>query len=66
MHKQELTGGFTRKYGVKRLVWYREYDDIADAIVEEKRIKHRHRKWKLDLIEAMNSGGDDLYEALNG
>ena len=65
-HREELTGGFTKKYGVKRLVWYRDYCDIGDAIVDEKRIKRWRRKWKLEMIEAMNPGWIDLYETLNG
>ena len=65
-HREELTGGFTAKYGVKRLVWYRDYYEIGDAIIDEKRIKRWRRKWKLELIEAMNPGWDDLYETLNG
>ena len=63
-HKEEITGGFTKKYGVKRLVWYRYYDDIRDAIAEEKRIKRWRRKWKLEQIEAMNPAWNDLYEEL--
>jgi putative endonuclease len=63
-HKEEITGGFTKKYGVKRLVWYRYHDDIRDAIVDEKRIKRWRRKWKLELIEAMNSAWNDLYEEI--
>ena len=61
-HRDEVTGGFTAKYGVKRLVWYREYDDITDAIAEEKRIKKWRRAWKIELIEAVNPEWRDLYE----
>ncbi|SFU13568.1 GIY-YIG nuclease family protein [Mesorhizobium sp. YR577] len=65
-HREGLTDGFTKKYGVRRLVWYRDYVDIGDAIVDEKRIKKWRRKWKLELIEAMNPEWDNLYEVLNG
>ena len=65
-HREGLTAGFTKKYGVKRLVWYRDYPDIRDAIDEEKRIKKWRRKWKLELIEAMNPDWADLYETLGG
>ena len=65
-HREGLVQGFTRKYGVDRLVWYRDYDDIRDAIDDEKRIKKWRRKWKLDLVEAMNPDWNDLYETLNG
>lgn len=46
----------------KRLVWYQHYDDIRDAISDEKRFKGWRRKWKLELVEAMNPGWDDLYD----
>ena len=61
-HRDDIIDGFTAKYGVKRLVWYREYDDITDAIAEEKRIKKWRRAWKIQLIEAMNPEWRDLYE----
>jgi putative endonuclease len=56
--------GFTKKYGLKRLVYAEQHDRIEDAIQREKRIKHWSRKWKLDLIEAQNPDWDDLYETL--
>ncbi|MBN9036588.1 MAG: GIY-YIG nuclease family protein [Rhizobiales bacterium] len=63
-HQEDLTPGFTSRYGVKRLVWYRDYADIRDAIDDEKRIKRWRRKWKLELIEAMNPKWEDLAELL--
>ena len=36
-HREEITGGFTSRYGVKRLVWYEEFPWIIDAIKREKR-----------------------------
>ena len=64
-HREGITGGFTKKYGVHMLVWYRDYPDIRDAIEEEKRIKRWRRKWKLELIERINPDWDDLSSALN-
>jgi putative endonuclease len=60
-HREGLLQGFTRKYGCKILVWYEEHYDITDAIQREKNIKQYYRKWKLNLIEAMNPNWDDLY-----
>ncbi len=37
-HKTGATGGFTRQYGVKILVYTEAHDDIAVAIAREKRI----------------------------
>ena len=38
-HREGLTPGFTSQYGVKRLVWYEEFDWVIDAIKREKAIK---------------------------
>ena len=51
-HREELTPGFTKRYGVKQLVHAEWHDDIRKAIQREKRLKHWPRQWKLNLIEA--------------
>lgn len=63
-HKQDKVDGFTKRYGVHRLVYYEAHDDIRDAIVREKRIKKWNRQWKLELIEASNPNWHDLYDEL--
>jgi putative endonuclease len=60
-HREGILPGFTKKYGCKLLVWYEEHYDIRDAIQREKNIKRYYRKWKLNLIEAMNPDWRDLY-----
>jgi len=65
-HKNELIAGFTKKYGVHRLVWYELHDDINQAIAREKRLKRWNRAWKIRLIEESNSGWNDLYDRLTG
>lgn len=64
-HREGLIEGFSERYGVKSLVWYENYPEIATAIKREKQIKRWRRKWKFELIEAMNPRWDDLYLALN-
>jgi len=59
-HRQHSLGGFTSRYGVTRLVWYLQGDDIAAAIALEKKIKNRGRQWKIELIEAQNPDWHDL------
>jgi putative endonuclease len=56
-HQVGLAGGFTGRYGVKRLVWYEEFPWMIDAIAREKQIKNWPRRWKLDLIEKVNQAG---------
>ena len=63
-HKQDLTEGFTRKYGVHELVWYEQHADMLTAIAREKTLKEWKRAWKLELIEKMNPEWMDLYEGL--
>jgi len=65
-HRNDLVEGFTRKYGVHRLVYYEIYDDIDVAIAREKQLKGWDRAWKIKLIEKNNSGWNDLYARLLG
>lgn len=59
-HREGLIPGFTRQYGVTRLVYIETFDDIRDAIIREKRIKEWKRDWKIELIERNNPLWDDL------
>ena len=61
-HRNGTGSAFTKKYGVKRLVWYETYNMVTDAILRETTLKHWLRKWKLELIEKSNPNWDDLYE----
>ncbi|MDQ0469852.1 GIY-YIG nuclease family protein [Labrys wisconsinensis] len=63
-HREGRGSTFTRRYGLKRLVWYEAFDDIRDAIQRESAMKHWPRAWKIRLILAMNPGWADLYEGL--
>lgn len=60
-HRERLVPGFTRRHGVKLLVYFELHHDINTAILREKRIKRWHRKWKLELIEAQNPQWKDLW-----
>ena len=64
-HKNNLVGGFTKKYHVHELVCYEVYKDIYDAIAREKRMKKWKRKWKIELIEKSNPNWEDLFYALS-
>ena len=60
-HREEVAEGFTKKYGVKRLVHFEQFDDISTAIQREKTLKRWSRAWKIELIEKANPEWDDLY-----
>ena len=58
--------GFTRRYGVKRLVYFESHGDMMAAITREKQVKKWRRKWKVRLIEGMNPEWRDLWETIVG
>lgn len=64
-HKNEIADGFTKKYGIKTLVYYEVFDDPENAIRREKRLKKWPRAWKIKVIEEINPEWQDLYETLN-
>ena len=63
-HREKLAEGFTKKYGVVRLVYFEQYNDIEAAIRREKRLKKWNRAWKIRLIEENNPNWDDLYPSI--
>jgi putative endonuclease len=63
-HKNDLVEGFTKRYGVHRLVYYELHEDMTAAITREKQMKKWNRAWKLELIERQNPGWRDLWEGI--
>ena len=63
-HKNKVVAGFTKRYGVDKLVYYEVFDDPDNAIKREKRLKYYKRAWKIDLIEKNNPQWKDLYKGL--
>lgn len=63
-HKESVVPGFTKRYGVKCLVYYEVHGEIEQAIHREKRMKKWSRAMKIRLIERENPRWLDLYEAL--
>ena len=53
-HIAGQASSFTRKYGVKQLVYFETFDRAADAIAREKVLKRWRRAWKINLIEQSN------------
>ena len=62
-HRNGSLGGFTKRYGVKRLVWFELHDSIVTAIQREKSLKKYRCEWKVNLIERGNPKWADLYPA---
>ena len=60
-HKNGITGGFTKRYSVNRLVYYELLEDMNSAITREKQMKKWRRAWKIELIEKKNRDWRDLW-----
>ena len=61
-HRDGSVRGFTRRYGIKRLVWFEQHETMESAILREKQIKRWPRAWKYDLIHKENPTWRDLAE----
>lgn len=61
-HQSGLVEGFTKTYNVKKLVWYDQTTEVAEAIAQEKRMKKWNREWKINLINKGNPRWLDLSE----
>ena len=59
-HRAGLIDGFTKDYGVKRLVWFEQGASMEEAIRREKQLKKWQRQWKINLIEQENPDWRDL------
>lgn len=64
-HHSGAMAGFTKRYGLKRLVYMERFEDIRDAIQREKNLKHWPRAWKARLILDSNPEWRDLFDDLN-
>ena len=65
-HKDGKGGAFTKKYSVKKLVYFERGGDVNAAILREKQIKAGSRQKKIDLINSINPEWKDLLEELFG
>jgi putative endonuclease len=63
-HREGLADGFTKRHGLKRLVYVERHDDITLAIQREKLLKHWSRSWKVQSILRENPEWEDLSDRL--
>jgi putative endonuclease len=61
-HRAGYVRSFTRRYRIKRLVWFEVHETMDSAFLREKRIKRWPRSWKYELIHAENPTWRDLAE----
>ena len=64
-HRNDLIGGFTRRYGCHRLVWYDACGGIEHARQRELQMKEWKRAWKIREIEGLNPEWEDLFDRLD-
>ena len=63
-HRAKAVPGFTRRYGVDKLVCFEEYASILEARAREGALKRWRRAWKIALIEKTNPQWRDLADEL--
>jgi putative endonuclease len=61
-HKRKLLPGFTKRYGLSKLVYFESTNEVTAAIEREKEIKGWVRRKKTVLIHSLNPEWKDLSE----
>ena len=64
-HKNNLVAGHTKRYGIDRLVYFEQFDDVRNALQREKNMKHWPRVYKTRLIAQSNPSWLDLYDEVS-
>ncbi len=60
-HKTNFILGFTHRYKINRLVYYKLFKTSEEAIAWQKPMRTWQREWTIDLIEQNNKEWEDLY-----
>lgn len=61
-HRTGAANGFSKRYGIARLLFCEAFEHPVDALKAERMIKGWRRSKKLELIRAMNPAFRDLSE----
>ena len=64
-HRESHADSFTKRYGIKQLVYFEKHATAASAIQREKTLKHWSRDWKIRQIEKGNPAWRDLWSEIN-
>ncbi len=65
-HREGAVQGFSKRYEVKRLVYFEIFAAMPDAIAREKAMRKWRRRWKINAIEQDNPTWRDLFEEITG
>lgn len=63
-HKNKIAEGFTKKYNIDKLIYFKQTEDVMSALEREKQIKKWNRQKKINLINKVNPNWEDLYNNL--
>jgi putative endonuclease len=63
-HRSGNGGVFTRRYNLRRLVYYERLPDANAARLRERQLKRAGKKRRVKLIEELNPTWIDLYDQL--
>ena len=63
-HKNKFVDGFSKKYNLKKLVYYELCSSVVTAIEREKYLKGKKREFKVNLINSINPQWNDLYQSI--
>jgi putative endonuclease len=63
-HREALADSFTKRYNIKKLLYYEVAEDLDSALYREKQIKNYSRSNKIGLINLMNPHWIDLYDKI--
>ncbi len=63
-HREGKGSAFTTKYKVDKLVYVERFQYIDKAIQKETQVKTWQRAWKVEMIETLNPGWEDLTSTL--
>src|SRR5271165_1985562 len=65
-HRSGTGLSFARRYGLTRLVYLEQHEELLSAIQREKNLKDWPRAWKIRLIRGQNPDWEDLYDPFLG
>ncbi len=64
-HREGMAQGFTKRYEIKRVVYFEEHSTMPLAVQREKNLKHWVRAHKIELIESINPDWKDLWPLIS-
>ena len=62
-HRAGLHKGFTKRYNLTKLIYFKEFMDIKAAIEREKQFEGGSRQKKLDAVATLNPSWAELLPA---